>query len=78
MLSRRRVRLAIVPCDRALLGWPDLFGGAIAGEAMGAVIVYGILNALVFTRGQPWRDRAFPVLLAGFLCALILSGLFAG
>ena len=61
-----------------LSGRFDLFVVALFGEAVGVVIVYAILNALVFTRGRPRGERVSAFVQSGVaLCFLIVS-LFAG
>lgn len=56
----------------------DRFMAALAGEALGALIMYALLYAFVHSRGQPWRDRAFPILGAVFLSGVMFAALFQG
>ena len=47
---------------RSITTTMQLFGAAMGGEAMGAGLVYGLLNAFVWSRGQPMRDRLAPMI----------------
>lgn len=55
----------------------DIFGAAFASELLGAVIVYGLLWGFVFTRGQPLRERLFPMGCSLMLAAGMLAATFA-
>ena len=55
----------------------DLFAAAFASELLGAVIVYGLLWGFVFTRGQTWRERAFPIGGSLFLAGVMIAATFA-
>jgi hypothetical protein len=59
-----------------LQDWPDLFGAALIGEAMGVVVTFGILNAFIFSRGQKKAERAAAFAGAVFLTGLMFAGLF--
>ena len=50
---------------------------AFASELLGAVIVYGLLWGFVFTRGQPLRERAFPICGSLFLAGVMIAATFA-
>ena len=61
----------------ALTTGSALFGAAFVSETTGVVIVYALLWGFVFTRGQSWRERAFPiglsVMLTGGMIAATLK-----
>ena len=40
----------------------QIFGSVMVGETMGAVITYGLLNAFLWSRGQPMRARLAPMI----------------
>ena len=62
--------------DKApLVGWLDLFGAALIGEAMGGLVVYAILHAFIFSREQPTQNRVFAVLASGLLLYVMFGGL---
>ncbi|MGU3536822.1 hypothetical protein [Methylobacterium sp. A54F] len=63
---------------RPLADWLNLFAVALLGEGMGAVIVYSILIAALFTRDRPWRDRATPALIAAVLVVAMVVGAIKG
>ncbi|MDP4006512.1 hypothetical protein [Methylobacterium sp. NEAU K] len=46
----------------------DLFAAAVASEAAGVVITYGIVYSFILSRGRPWSERAWPM-----VCALVLT-----
>ena len=64
--------------DKAITGWSTIFAAALAGEAVGVVVVYAILNALVFTRGRPRGERVSAFVQSGLALCFLIVGLFAG
>lgn len=58
--------------DRPLTSPMEVFGIAMAAEAMGAVIVFGLVNAFVRLRNRPNRER-IPAMLAS---VMLLVGIF--
>lgn len=58
---------------RPLASGLDLFSALFVSESAGVVITYGLVHAFVLTRGQPWRERAFPIGLA----VMLTGGMFA-
>lgn len=55
----------------------DIFLITIAGQAYGVIIVYAVLYAFVFTRGKPFKDRAFPMILSVGLLAAMIGATFS-
>jgi hypothetical protein len=54
----------------------DVFGTALAGEAMGAAIVFGLINAFIRLRGRPNRERIPAMIASVFLLWICVSTLF--
>lgn len=55
----------------------ELFGAALVGEGMGIVVTFAVVQTFILSRGQPWRDRAFPVVATLFLVFLVGGAVFA-
>ena len=62
---------------RPLAGGFDLFMVALGAQAMGGAIVYALLHAFIFSRGQRKADRAFAMVAAVFLAGIMVAGVFA-
>ena len=61
--------------EAPLAGWLDLFGVALIGEAMGGLVVYAILYAFIFSRGQPTQNRVFAVIASALLLYVAFGGI---
>lgn len=55
----------------------QVFAGAIGGEMFGGCLVYGLLNAFLWSRGQPIRERLFPMAICGGLFAFMAAAVFS-
>ncbi|MCJ2063237.1 hypothetical protein MKK63_11000 [Methylobacterium sp. J-088] len=54
----------------------DLFGAAMVGEAMGALITYGLVYSFVLSKGRPWADRAIPMVASLFFVVIAVAAVF--
>lgn len=54
----------------------DHFMMALVAEAMGALVTYGLLNALVLTKGKLIGDRVFYLVASLGLLALLIGAAF--
>lgn len=63
--------------DTPLRGGFSLLMAALAAQAGGGVIVYALLHAFLFSRGQRRRERAFAMGLALMLTGGMFAALFA-
>ncbi len=61
--------------DAPLLTGFERFMAAVAAECFGGLVVFALLHAFVQTRGQPWRDRAFPIFVSLMLTGGIIAAL---
>ncbi|MCJ2025178.1 hypothetical protein [Methylobacterium sp. J-067] len=39
----------------------DIFGIALAGQGLGIVVVFALVQTFVLSSGQTWKQRAFPI-----------------
>jgi hypothetical protein len=62
--------------DTPVATYPKVFAAAAASEALAVGVVYAILNAFLFTRGQPVEHRAGPFVAATFFVALLIATAF--
>lgn len=53
----------------------DVFVAALAGEGLGIIVTFALVQIFVFGRGQPWRERLFPIFGTLFLAGLVFGGL---
>ncbi|MFD6443215.1 hypothetical protein ACFWDG_26405, partial [Peribacillus sp. NPDC060186] len=56
----------------------DIFMAGLTAQALGVLVVFSILHALYFSRGQPRADRAFAFVCAVFLTGTTVAGVLVG
>lgn len=62
--------------ERPITTAVQVFGAAMVGEIAGGVLVYGLLNAFLWTRGQPIGGRLIPMAISGGLFVFIAATVF--
>lgn len=67
---------AIFSANRPLTTNADIFGAAVVAEAWAGLVIYALLNAFIFQRGQPLRTRGPAMAGAVFLLGLSVVSLF--
>lgn len=59
-----------------LTSYGEIFVSAVGAEMAGGIIVFAILNALFFTRGQGAENRAGPLFLAVLMAVMLIGSAF--
>lgn len=49
----------------------ELFGAALVSEGLGIIVTATLVEAFISSRGRPWKERAFPMIGALFLAAVV-------
>lgn len=62
--------------DTPVATYPKIFFAAVASEALAACVVFAILNAFLFTRGQGVENRAGPIFLAALMAVVLIGSAF--